>query len=112
MRILIDTQHSQSRLTLNEIFYLDKSFQLLMNDYTQYQWMVETEGTTKGIISLLPVGIKKSLAWRKLKPDVLISAGGDLSIQKSFKQIIFFNQQFDATKHPRIELDANHIAVT
>jgi hypothetical protein len=112
MRILIDTLHSQSRLTLNEIFYLDKSFQLLMNHYTQHHWMIETEGTTKGIISLLPVGIKKGIERKKLQPDVLISAGGDLSIQKSFKQIIFFDQHFDATKHPRIELDALHVGVT
>ena len=83
-----------------------------MNDYTQHHWVIETEGTTKGIISLLPVGIKKAVERKKLQPDVLISAGGDLSIQKSFKQIIFFNQEFDTSKHPRIELDARHIGVT
>src|SRR6476469_1986181 len=112
MRILIDTLHSESRLTLNEILYLDKSFQLLMDHYPQHQWVIEIKETTKGIISLLPVGIKKSMAWKKFRPDVLVSAGGDLTVQKSFNQIIFFNQHFDAIKHPKIELDAHHIAVT
>jgi len=111
MRILIDTLQSPSRLTLNEIFYLDKCFQLLMNEHTQHQWLIDVGETTKGIISLLPVGIKKTIAWKKLRPDILIEASGDLSIQKSFRQITFFNQRFEANA-PKMKLDGAHVGVT
>ena len=111
MRILVDTLQSPSRLTLNEIFYLDKCFQLLMAEHTQHQWLIDVGESTKGIISLLPVGIKKTIAWKKLQPDVLIEASGDLSYQKSFRQIIFINQLFDPASS-KLKLDNSHIGVT
>src|SRR5215831_1613710 len=98
MRIFIDTQPSSIGLTLNETLFLDKCFQLLMDHYPNHQWFIDVEEKTNGIISLLPVGIKKKMQLKKYQPDVLISASSNVVIQAAYKQIVFINQQFESGK--------------
>src|SRR5947209_20204361 len=112
MRIFIDTKELKFGLTLNEIFYLDKCFQLLINRHPNHQWLNDVEEKTTGIISLLPVGIKKAWHIRKYRPDLLISASPNFDFQPSLKQIVFINEHFLSRKKKKIHLDAWHVAVT
>ena len=111
MRIFIDTLPSTIGLTPNETLYLDKCFQLLMQHYPSHEWFIDVEEKTNGIISLLPVGIKKKMLLKRYQPHVLISASSDIQIQPSYKQIVFANQQFDFSKKKKMQLDSSHVAV-
>jgi glycosyltransferase involved in cell wall biosynthesis len=112
MRILIDSFNLRSGLTLNEIFFLDKCFQLLMKDHPEHEWLYGFNVETKGAISLLPVGIKKAIAFKKIQPDVFItSIGSNRQNYKSKKQIVFYNQQSDVGKNKAITLGNAHTIV-
>jgi len=111
MRIFIDTLPSTVGLTPNETLYLDKCFQLLMQHHPNHQWFIDVEEKTNGIISLLPVGIKKKMQLKRYQPDILISASSNVVIQPSYKQIVFINQQFEPGKK-KIRLNSSHVAVT
>ena len=97
MRIVLNFSNNQYRLTLNEIFFLDKCFQLLIKEQSEHEWIQEPFQETKGVISLLPLGIKKSIILDKLKPQLLITTGEVCKKNSTaLKQIFFFNQCYEA----------------
>src|SRR4051812_19506364 len=114
MRILIDSFNQQSVLTLNEIFFLDKCFQLLMKDHPEHEWIYGFDVETKGLNSLLPVGIKKRIAFNKIQPDVFVTTAGWKSENYRCKnEIIFYNQQFHLDKNSaRVFKSARTIVIT
>jgi glycosyltransferase involved in cell wall biosynthesis len=83
-----------------------------MDHYPNHQWFIDVEEKTNGIISLLPMGIKKKMQLKKYQPDVLISASPDVTIQQLYRQIVFINLQFEFGKKTKMQLDASHVAVT
>ena len=97
MRIVIDFSGSQYRLTPNEIFFLDNCFQLLVKDQPQHEWVIEPFAETKGAISLLPLGIKKSLLLEKINPRLLITTA-ELKKKSltALKQIFFYYQSYES----------------
>ena len=94
MRIVIDFSSNLYSLTPNEIFFLDKCFQLLAKQYAEHEWILEPVQETKGITSLLPLGIKKSIVLDRLKANVFITSGEVYKKNSTaLKQIFFFNQR-------------------
>lgn len=113
MRLVIDSINENNGLTLNEIFFLDKCFQLMVNDHPEQQWIFEPFAKTKGLISLLPVGIKKTLVLRKLKPDVLItSVEMHGTFPSKYRQLFFYNQYFEKRRRGKEEPGKNSMLVT
>jgi len=97
MRVVIDFSNYQYKLTPNEIFFLDKCFQLLVKEQSEHTWMPEPFAETKGVISLLPVGIKKSVMLDKLNAQILITTGEVYKKNSvALNQIFFFNQAYES----------------
>ncbi len=96
MHIVIDFSNNQYRLTPNEIFFLDKCFQLLVKEQSEHKWTLEPFAETKGIISLLPLGIKKSIVLNRLNAQLFITSG---EVYKKdtpgLNEIFFFNQGYE-----------------
>ena len=117
MRIVVDTLSENSNnnnrdgLTLNEIYFLDKSFQLLMTRYPEHEWITDAFDVTKGAISLLPLGIKKRMVLEKLKPDVFVTAIG-ANKSSPFKQIIFLRENFDLNKIDTSRIPSASVIIT
>ena len=117
MRIVVDTlseisNNNRDGLTLNEIYFLDKSFQLLMARYPEHEWITDAFDVTKGAISLLPLGIKKRMVLERLKPDVFVTAIGANRPSSSFKQIIFLRENFDVSKMDTSRYPSTSIIIT
>ena len=117
MRIVIDslrenTDSYRYGLTLNEIFFLDKSFQLLQNRYPQHEWITSAFDVTKGAISLLPLGIKKTMLLERMKPGVFVTTIGSQKSSAPFKQIIFLRESFDVNKIESERLSSNSVIIT
>ena len=95
MQIVIDFSNREYRLTLNEIFYLDKCFQLLVKEHPEHEWIFDPFEKTKGVISLLPLGIKRSLVLEKLQPALTISTSVVYKkINNGIKQFTFYSQDY------------------
>jgi glycosyltransferase involved in cell wall biosynthesis len=101
MRIVVDFSSHQYRLTPNEIFFLDKCFQLLTKEQSEHEWIPEPFSKTKGVISLLPLGIKKSIVLDRIKPQLLITTGEVLKNSQGSKQIFFFQQAYEKSIQQR-----------
>jgi len=113
MRIVINFSNNQYRLTPNEIFFLDKCFQLLVKEQSEHKWIPEPFAETKGAISLLPVGIKKSIILDKLNAELLITTG-EVYKKKSaaLNQIFFFNQSYESYTKDKNLLQYPSIIIT
>jgi len=113
MRIVIDFSNYQYKLTPNEIFFLDKCFQLLVKEQSEHTWMPEPFAETKGVISLLPVGIKKSVLLDKLNAQILITTG-EVYKKKSvaLNQIFFLNQSYESYSKEKKFLQYPSVIVT
>ncbi len=113
MRILLDLSINKYELTPNEFFFLSKCFQLLTNEHPEHEWIIDPFQKTKGAISLLPLGIKKTLLLERLHPQVLITTGE--VIKKSadnFKQVFFYNQEYEKNKKDNSALRHPSLIVT
>ena len=99
MRIAIEISNRKYRLTPNEIFFLDKCFQLLLNNYPEHEWITNPFEETKGVISLLPMGIKMKLLLDRLNPQLLITSGEVYKKSSTnYRQIFFYNQAYEPLK--------------
>jgi glycosyltransferase involved in cell wall biosynthesis len=113
MRVVIDISNKKYRLTINEIFFLDKCFQLLLNNYPEHEWILNPFEETKGIISILPMGIKKSLLLGKLNSPLLITTGEAYkNSNRNSKQIFFYNQAFESYKKESGNLQHPELIIT
>src|SRR4030095_2373822 len=113
MRIVIDFSNRKYRLTRNEILFLDKCFQLLMNQHSEHEWITEPFVETKGVISLLPLGIKKTLVLEKEKPDVFISTDKlNKKTSARFRQALFYNQEFENVQKNGNSLQSADLIIT
>ena len=113
MRIVIDFSNRKYGLTRNEILFLDKCFQLLMNQHSEHQWITEPFAETKGVISLLPLGIKKTLLLERVKPDVFISADKlNKKTSARFRQVSFYNQEFESVQKNGNRLQSADLIIT
>jgi len=113
MRILLDLSINKYGLTPNEIFFLSKCFQLLTKEHPEHEWIFDPFQKTKGAISLLPLGIKKTLLLERLQPQVLITTGEVLKKSTgNFKQIYFYNQENEKNKKDNSALRHPSLIVT
>jgi len=113
MRIAIDVSNKEYGLTPNEILYLDKCFQLLLSHHPEHEWIFDPFRETKGVISLLPVGIKKSMILDKLNLHALITAGRPLKKPGTkFRRLFFLNQQSEFNKKNGDVLQQQDLIIT
>ncbi len=113
MRIVVHSLNEHYGLTLNEIYFLDKCFQLVVQDHPDHEWIFDALAETKGLISLLPLGIKKSLVIKKLDPAVIITQPeSKIESRGKYCQLLFWNQYFNSKEKPVLKLPARSFIVT